>query len=118
VTPPCPGPEDTLDWATLARDRQTLAFYMGAARLALVQARLLPHGRAPATPLALAETGTRPEQRVRRGRQTELQQHARRHAVQSPALLIGGEVAALAGDLHCFGAAPLGAPATPLADAA
>ncbi|NLW96955.1 siroheme synthase CysG [Luteimonas wenzhouensis] len=118
VTAHCQGPEDTLDWAALARDRQTLAFYMGAARLELVQARLLAHGRAPDTPFALVENGTRPEQRVVRGRLTELSHLARRHAVQSPALLIVGEVAALAGDLHWFGAAPLGAPATPLADAA
>ena len=109
---------DTLDWPALAQERQTLAFYMGVARLDVVQAQLLAHGRAADTPFALVENGSRPEQRVVTGTLTDLSQLARRHAVQSPALLIVGEVAALAGTLHWFGAAPLGASAIELADAA
>lgn len=109
---------DTLDWPALAQERQTLAFYMGVARLDVIQARLLAHGRAAGTPFALIENGSRPGQRVVTGTLTDLSQLARRHAVQSPALLIVGEVAALAGTLHWFGAAPLGAPAIDLADAA
>ena len=118
VTAHAKDPADDLDWGALARDRQTLAFYMGVARLDVVRSQLLAHGRAPDTPFALVENGTRAQQRVVCGRLTELSHLARHHAVQSPALLIVGEVAALAGSLHWFGAAPLGAPATPLADAA
>src|SRR5690606_22748265 len=110
--------DDTLDWAALAQERQTLAFYMGVSRLQVVQAQLLAHGRAADTPFALVENGTRPEQRVVNGRLTDLSHLAVQHAVQSPALLIVGEVAALARTLHWFGAAPLGAPDVPLADAA
>ncbi len=109
---------DTLDWPALAQERQTLAFYMGVSRLDVLQARLLAHGRAPDTPFALVENGSRPEQRIVNGRLTDLSQLARDHAVQSPALLIVGEVAALAGALHWFGAAPLGTADVPLADAA
>ena len=109
---------DTLDWPALARERQTLAFYMGASRLDLVQQRLIGHGRAPETPFALVENGSRPEQRIVAGTLTELSHLARVHAVESPALLIVGEVAALAERLHWFGAAPLGSAAAPLAHAA
>jgi uroporphyrin-III C-methyltransferase/precorrin-2 dehydrogenase/sirohydrochlorin ferrochelatase len=109
---------DTLDWPALAQERQTLAFYMGVSRLDTVQAQLIAHGRAPDTPFALVENGTRADQRVVNGRLTDLSHLARHHAVQSPALLIVGEVAALAGTLHWFGATPLGAPDVPLADAA
>ncbi|MGY1410953.1 siroheme synthase CysG [Luteimonas sp. A611] len=109
---------DTLDWPALAQERQTLAFYMGVSRLDTVQAQLIAHGRAPDTPFALIENGTRPQQRVVNGRLTDLSHLARHHAVQSPALLIVGEVAGLAGALHWFGAAPLGTPDVPLADAA
>jgi uroporphyrin-III C-methyltransferase/precorrin-2 dehydrogenase/sirohydrochlorin ferrochelatase len=109
---------DTLDWPALAQERQTLAFYMGVARLDVVQGQLLAHGRAPDTPFAIVENGTRPEQRVVTGRLTDLSHLAQRHAVQSPALLIVGEVAALADALHWFGDAPLGADHAPLADAA
>ena len=44
------------------------------------------------------------------GRLGELARIARQHAVGSPALLILGDVAALAPSLHWFGAAPLGEP--------
>ena len=109
---------DTLDWPALAQERQTLAFYMGVARLELLQQRLLAHGRGADTPFALIENGTRPEQRIVAGTLTELSHLARVHAVESPALLIVGEVAALADRLHWFGAAPLGSAAAPLAHAA
>jgi len=108
---------DTLDWPALAQERQTLAFYMGVARLDVLQERLIAHGRSPDTPFALVENGSRPEQRVVNGTLTDLSHLARSYAVQSPALLIVGEVAALAGTLHWFGAAPLGN-ALPLAHAA
>ena len=118
VTAHAKDPVDTLDWPALAQERQTLAFYMGVARLDVVRSQLLAHGRGADTPFALVENGSRPEQRVITGALTDLSQLAHHHAVQSPALLIVGEVAALAGALHWFGAAPLGTPDVPLADAA
>ena len=64
------------------------------------------------------ENGSRPEQRVVTGRLHDLPDSARAHGVASPALLLLGEVAALAGQLHWFGAVPLGPPAPALAQAA
>lgn len=101
---------DSLDWRALAQERQTLAVYMGVGLLETLQARLLAHGRAATTPFALVENGSRPEQRVVTGTLATLVERARAHAVQAPALLIVGEVAAFADTLHWFGAAPLGAP--------
>ncbi len=98
---------DTVDWASLAAERQTLAVYMGVAALGTVQGQLLAHGRGASTPFALVENGSRPEQRVVTGTLGELAATARLHAVVSPALLILGEVAAFADTLHWFGAAPL-----------
>ena len=85
-----------MDWRTLASERQTLAFYMGVAHLDLVRTRLLAAGRAAQTPFALIENGTRAEQRVITGVLGSLPERAREHAVRSPALLIVGDVAALA----------------------
>ena len=99
--------DDGLDWAGFAREKQTLAFYMGVSGLERVRARLLAHGRAASTPCALVENGSRPEQRVVVGTLDELPALARRYDVRSPALLFVGEVAALAAQLHWFGAAPL-----------
>ena len=95
------------DWAALAQPNQTLAFYMGVSGLARLRDALVAHGRAASTPFALVENGSRPEQRVIAGTLAELPALAERHAVQAPALLVIGEVAAFATELHWFGSAPL-----------
>ena len=103
VTAHCKESLDTLDWRALAAERQTLAIYMGVAQLDTLRDRLLAHGRAATTPFALIENGTRPEQRVITGSLADLPRLQRQHNVQSPALLILGEVAALASKLAWFG---------------
>jgi len=110
VTAHCRDGEDTLDWDSLARDRQTLAFYMGVSRLEALSGRLMRHGRSGDTPFALIENGSRPQQRVIGGRLADLAPTARAHGVQAPALLVIGEVAALAGELGWFGAYAQGLP--------
>ncbi|HEX6832127.1 MAG TPA: uroporphyrinogen-III C-methyltransferase, partial [Rudaea sp.] len=104
VTAHCKASLDTLDWRALAAERQTLAIYMGVAQLAQLRDRLIAHGRAASTPFALIENGSRPEQRVITGTLGELAEKQRQSGVQSPALLILGEVAALATQLAWFGA--------------
>ncbi|MEY2921096.1 MAG: hypothetical protein RL261_2401 [Pseudomonadota bacterium] len=98
---------DGLDWATLARERQTLALYMGVAGLGTIRDQLMQHGRAPSTPVAIVENGSRSNQRVVLATLAEIEDAGRAAAVKSPALVIVGEVAALAGRLHWFGAAPV-----------
>jgi len=98
---------DRLDWPSLARERQTLAFYMAVSRLDTVRSNLLRHGRDPATPVALVENGTRPEQRVLTGTLDRLHALARTHRVHSPAMLYVGEVAQLADRLSWWGEPPL-----------
>lgn len=109
VTAQCKTSLDTLDWPALAQERQTLAVYMGVAMLDTLQARLIAHGRDAATPFALIENGSHAGQRVVTGPLSQLAERARGHGVQSPAMLIIGEVAALAETLHWYGEAPLGA---------
>lgn len=109
VTAHCQGSVDTLDWAALAQERQTLAVYMGTSELPVLQRQLIAHGRAGSTPFALVENGSRPEQRVITGTLSSLAESAGAHEVRSPALLIIGEVAALATSLAWFGRPPLSA---------
>lgn len=109
VTAHCKDSFDTLDWQALAQERQTLAVYMGVAGLEGLRDRLVAHGRAASTPFALVENGSRRDQRVVTGTLADLPETARFHQVRSPALLILGEVTALAGTLHWFGAPPVGA---------
>ncbi len=96
-----------LDWPTLARERQTLALYMGVAGLGRIRDQLTLHGRAPSTPVAIIENGSRANQRVVLATLAELEEAGRVAQVKSPALVIVGEVAALAQKLHWFGAAPV-----------
>ena len=103
LTAHCKESLDTQDWRALAAERQTLAIYMGVSQLDALSERLIRHGRAASTPFALIENGTRPEQRVITGTLGELPKLQRRHDVRSPALLILGEVAALASKLAWFG---------------
>ena len=96
-----------LPWLPLSLDPDaTLAVYMGVQGLDTIRDRLIAHGRAPATPFALVENGSRATQRVVLGTLADLPERALAEHVRSPALLILGEVAALARDLHWFGAAP------------
>lgn len=86
---------DQLDWPSLARDRQTLAFYMAVKRFPELMGNLIAHGRPAETPIAIIERGTMSEQRVVRGRLGQLALLAEAQRIQAPAMLIVGDVAAL-----------------------
>jgi uroporphyrin-III C-methyltransferase/precorrin-2 dehydrogenase/sirohydrochlorin ferrochelatase len=97
------------EWESLARSRDTLVVYMVVAALREFCDQLTSHGRAATTPAAIIENGSRPDQRVLLGTLESIAVLAALHAVQSPALLIVGEVAALGETLHWFGAPPISA---------
>jgi uroporphyrin-III C-methyltransferase/precorrin-2 dehydrogenase/sirohydrochlorin ferrochelatase len=101
-----------VEWRSLAAPRQTLAVYMGMAELESIRHRLLAAGKPALTPVAVVENGTRSEQRVIVTTLRDLDGLAERHALQSPAMLIIGEVAALAEQLAWFGAQPIRDPAS------
>jgi uroporphyrin-III C-methyltransferase/precorrin-2 dehydrogenase/sirohydrochlorin ferrochelatase len=98
---------DHIDWQGLARPGQTLAFYMGVGELDSVRDRLIVAGLPPATPAALVESGTRPEQRVVVTTLAALREVAERQEIASPAMLFVGEVAGFATRLGWFGMAPI-----------
>ena len=85
---------DRQDWPALARDRQTLAVYMGVSRFPHLSRQLIQHGRTADTPVAIIENGTLPGQRVVRGTLGQLPLLSAAHRIQSPAMLIIGEVSA------------------------
>lgn len=85
---------DRLDWSSLARDRQTLVFYMAVKRFPVLMNSLIAHGRPAETPIAIVERGTLPEQRVIRGTLGQLALLAEARRIQAPAILLVGDVAA------------------------
>ena len=88
--------EPELDWATLARLDQTLAIYMGVGTAGRIASRLIGHGLDPATPVAVIENGTLPNQRAVYGRLSGLGWLVRQSGIAGPALIVIGRVAALA----------------------
>jgi uroporphyrin-III C-methyltransferase / precorrin-2 dehydrogenase / sirohydrochlorin ferrochelatase len=88
--------EPELDWATLAQLNQTLVIYMGVGAAGRIAARLIEHGLEPATPVAVIENGTLPNQKAVYGRLSGLGWLVRQSGIASPALIVIGRVAALA----------------------
>ncbi|TNI21307.1 siroheme synthase CysG [Aeromonas dhakensis] len=98
------GGAQDLDWPLLAKDRQTLVFYMGLSSCGVIREQLLAHGKGVDTPVALIERGTQPSQRVIRGTLDRLPELA--VGVESPALIMVGSVVTLADQLAWFGTSP------------
>lgn len=73
----------------------THVIYMASSEAAAVRDRLLADGVDPATPVAIVENGTRPDERVSTGRLADLTRLAASH-LGGPSLIIVGEVAARA----------------------
>lgn len=104
VTGHCKGEADNIDWSALSRPGHTVVFYMGLNQLENIVARLREHGVPETRAVAIVEQGTRPTQRVLTATLSNLVHQAAEARVESPALLIVGEVARLHEALHWFNA--------------
>ncbi len=100
ITGHCRADGDAIDWASLARARQTLAIYMGTVKAAEIAQQLIAHGRAATTPAAVIGRGTRQDQQVLTGTLAELERLAQQ--APTPALLVIGEVVNLHAQLAWF----------------
>ena len=87
--------EPDLDWAGLAQLGNTLAIYMGVSTAGVIARRLIEHGFDPATPVAVIENGTLPEQKVARATLAGLEAALEAAGIKGPALIVVGEVARL-----------------------
>lgn len=90
------GKEPDLDWQALARPNQTVVVFMGVGTADAIAARLIAAGRDPATPVAVVENGTRPNEVRAFGALGNISEVIQASGITGPALLIIGEVAALA----------------------
>lgn len=93
------GAAPDLNWRALADLGHTLVVYMGVGRAGDIQRELVSAGRAAATPVAIIENATRPDQRVLKGVLGGLDDLVRDSSVEGPALLVIGETAALADEV-------------------
>lgn len=84
------------DWRGLHGAKRTLVIYMGLNGAAYIADKLLGEGAHPALPVAIIENGTRKNKRVIQADLASLAQVVTKCHVGSPALLVVGDVAALA----------------------
>lgn len=76
------------DWRGLAQGGEVAAIYMGKKSARFVQGRLMMHGADPATPLAVVENVSRPEQRIHAGSLSSMADTAAR--AEGPAVILFG----------------------------
>jgi uroporphyrin-III C-methyltransferase len=88
------GQAPDLDWTALARANHTVALYMGLTTAPQIAERLIAAGRAASTPVAVVENASLPNERRLISTLAKLGEDVK--SLDGPALLIIGEVAALA----------------------
>ncbi len=91
-----------LNWPALAQPSQTIVFYMGLLGIDVLCRELAAHGLPAATPAALIQQGTTPQQRVLTGTLATLPDIVHRSDVKAPTLIIIGEVVRLRDRLNWF----------------
>ena len=92
------------DWRALASEGSTAVFYMGLARLDHIVTQLLQHGAPDFRPAALVAQGTTEDQRVIASTLAGIRSAAAGANLQSPTLLVVGDVVALHSSLAWFNA--------------
>ena len=90
------GQEPDLDWRALAQANQTVVVFMGVGTAGTIAARLIAAGRDPATPVAVIENGTRANEISAFGSLGDVADVIYSAGINGPALLVIGEVVALA----------------------
>jgi siroheme synthase len=97
------GPEP--DWRALAMPGATAVFYMGLARLEHIVEKLLEHGAPAKRPAGIIAQGTTANQRVITATLATIREASTGANLESPALLVVGDVVALHSTLAWFGTA-------------
>ena len=100
-------PDSNINWEQLATAVDTLVIYMGVAHLRQIVERLIAHGRDPQTLVSLVRVGTTPQQQVVQGTLDDIVLKVEAVQLESPALIVVGEVNQLRDQLRWFDTKPL-----------
>ncbi|GAB2862245.1 uroporphyrinogen-III C-methyltransferase [Nocardioides pacificus] len=92
-----PGHDESLvDWSAVARMRGTLVLLMAVQNAPVIAATLVEGGRDPQTPVAVIMEGTMPEERTVLSTLAELADDIVAQRVRPPAIIVVGDVVAVA----------------------
>jgi uroporphyrin-III C-methyltransferase len=93
---------DRVKWSELTRSVDTLVIIMGLHNLREIMHRLLESGCEPQRPVALIHAATRPSQKSVLGTVQTIADLADQAKLQSPTVIVVGEVVRLGRELHWF----------------
>ncbi len=97
-----------IDWSSLAKPKQTLAFYMGLSSVTAIAGHLIEHGLSPETPLALVQQATTINQKVFTATLGSVDLLLEQQDIQPPTMIIVGEVVRLRDQYKWFDPKPYG----------
>ncbi len=103
-------PDKTIDpvsWGRLIANSDTLVVLMGMGNLAGIVAKMLAHGKSPATPIALIRWATHPHQKTLTGVLGDIVIRVEEAQFRPPVVMVIGEVVKLAPSLDWFSRRPL-----------
>ena len=102
----------SLRWEQLAKGVDTLVFFMAVANSRKIAERLIQHGRAGTTPVAVIRWGTYQTQETYLSTLAEMGAMIEREQIEAPAIIVIGEVVTLHEKLSWFTFALYAAPVT------
>lgn len=91
-----------LDWAAMARPKQTVVIYMGLVGLSQICEKLIAHGMPTTMPAAVVQQGTTQRQKVVTATLQDLAEKVTAATLKPPSLIIVGEVVKLRATLNWF----------------
>lgn len=103
-----PGKEESnIAWDKLATGAGTIVVYMGIKNLPIITQKLMAHGRAADTPVAVVRWASTPEQHSVEGTLATISEVVRKADIKPPALVIVGDVVKLRSTIDWFERRPL-----------
>jgi uroporphyrinogen III methyltransferase/synthase len=99
--------DSSINWKKLSTGVDTLVFLMGMQNLPEIVAKLVEHGRAIDTPVAVVKEGTKPQQKTVVGTLGDIVSRVKETALMPPAIVVVGEVVKLRETIRWFDNRPL-----------
>lgn len=99
--------DESLDYSVLAKEEGTLVFLMGLKNLPNIAKRLIEGGKSPDTPAAVIQNGTTARQKSAVSDLAHIVEEVSRCKIETPAIIVVGDVVKLSDQLQWFGRGPL-----------
>lgn len=99
--------DSSINWEKLSTGVDTLIFLMGMQNLPEIVTKLLEHGKAIDTPVAVIKEGTKPQQKTVVGSLKDIVSRVKQSALTPPAIVVVGEVVKLREIIRWFDNRPL-----------